>query len=219
VEGVTVHHVDVLVVIATIAPRADMLKRAMESVRGEDVSYLFSVQLDYDKSGPAVARNRAVKEAERLGITSDFLAVLDDDDMFKPGHLTKCIEHAEATGADVVYPWFDLIRLGKDRNDWAFLLIDGKDAFGQEFNEPALRQNNYIPVTALVRRSLFEQVGGFPVPGSEEWPHVQNEDWGLWLRLLDAGAKFSHLPERTWTWFHHGANTSGRSDIAAKMYP
>jgi hypothetical protein len=211
-------HVDVLVVIATIAPRADMLKRAMESVSGEDVSYLFSVQLDYDKSGPAVVRNRAVKEAERLGITSDFLAVLDDDDMFKPGHLTKCIEHAQETGADVVYPWFDLIREGKNRNDWNFLLIDGKPAFGQPFNGEALRRGNYIPVTALVRRSMFERVGGFPSPGTPEWPHTECEDWGLWLRLLDAGAKFSHLPERTWVYDQHGKNTSGRVDNAARIY-
>jgi glycosyltransferase involved in cell wall biosynthesis len=211
-------NLDVIVVIPTIAPRADMLKRATDSIQDERVSYGFWAELDYDKSGPAVARNRAVEAATKDGVTSEWIAFLDDDDMFKPGHLTKCIAHAEETSADVVYPWFDLIRRGKDRNDWAFLLIDGKDAFGQEFNEPALRQNNYIPVTALVRRSLFEQVGGFPVPGSEEWPHVQNEDWGLWLRLLDAGAKFSHLPERTWVWDHHGKNSSGRPDMVERIY-
>jgi len=210
--------VDVLVVIPTIAPRADMLERAKASVTGEDVSYVFSVKLDDFHEGPAAMRNHAVGLAGLADVQSEWIAFLDDDDMFKPGHLTKCIRHAEATGADVVYPWFDLIRLGKDRSDWAFLLIDGKDAFGQEFNEPALRQNNYIPVTALVRRSLFEQVGGFPVPGSEEWPHVQNEDWGLWLRLLDAGAKFSHLPERTWIWDHHGKNSSGRPDMVERIY-
>jgi len=35
------------------------------------------------------------------------------------------------------------------------------------------------------------------------------EDWGLWLALLDAGAAFSHLPQRTWIW-HNGAGTRGR---------
>lgn len=209
---------DVLVVTSSLEARTDLRARAVQSIRDERVEFTVAVQIDYDATGPAVARNRAVQLATEFGVESEWLAFLDDDDMFKPGHLTKCIEHARATGADVVYPWFDLIRQGVDRNDWEFLLVDGKYAFGQEFNESALRKNNYIPVTALVRRSLFEQVGGFPRPESPEWPHAASEDWGLWLRLLDAGAKFSHLPERTWVWDHHGKNTSGRPDIAAKMY-
>lgn len=209
---------DAVVVIPTIRGREDMLARAMASVREAGVLYGFSVALDENGEGPAIGRNRAVDLADLPGGESTWIAFLDDDDEFMPGHLSACIQHAEETGADVVYPWFELIREGKNRNDWAFLLIDGEDAFGQPFNEGALRLNNYIPVTALVRRSLFEQVGGFPVPGSEEWPHVQNEDWGLWLRLLDAGAKFSHLPQRTWTWHHHGKNTSGRPDLAARIY-
>jgi glycosyltransferase involved in cell wall biosynthesis len=211
-------NLDVLVVIPTIAPRADMLKRAVGSVRGEQVSYEIWAEPDHDGSGPAVVRNRAVAKAAQDDIASEYLAFLDDDDMFKPGHLTKCIEHAQETGADVVYPWFDLIRQGVNRNDWNFLLIDGKPAFGQSFNPEALRRGNYIPVTALVRRSLFEQVGGFPSPGTPEWPHTECEDWGLWLRLLDAGAKFSHLPERSWIWDHHSKNTSGRPDNAARIY-
>jgi glycosyltransferase involved in cell wall biosynthesis len=210
--------VDVLVVMPSLPARYEMRQRALASITDEDVSYKYVVQYDNNGRGPAVCRNNGIKAATLMGYTSEWIAFLDDDDMFKPGHLTKCVLHAEATGADVVYPWFDLVRLGKPRNDWAFLLVEGKDAFGQEFNADALRKNNYIPVTALVRRSMFEKVGGFPVPGSEEWPHVQNEDWGLWLRLLDAGAKFSHLPERTWTWDHHGKNTSGRPDMAAKIY-
>jgi len=89
---------------------------------------------------------------------------------------------------------------------------------GQPFDPAALRESNYIPVTALVRATRFVQVGGFPEPNSEDWPHPDCEDWALWLRLLDAGAKFSHLPERTWTWEWHGRNTSGRPDRVERYY-
>jgi glycosyltransferase involved in cell wall biosynthesis len=202
------------VIIATIPGREDLLKRAVASVSAQTFKdYEVIVEADLNREGPAVVRNRAAS-----GATGEFIAILDDDDEFKPEHLARLVQHAEETGADVVYPWFDLIRGGVNRNDWQFLLIDGKPAFGQPFNGDALRRGNYIPVTALVRRSMFEQVGGFPSPGTPEWPHAECEDWGMWLRLLDAGAKFSHLPERTWIWDHHGKNTSGRVDNAARLY-
>src|SRR3546814_8644512 len=70
------------------------------------------------------------------------------------------------------------------------LLMNGAPAFGQEFDPAALQANNFIPVTALVRTSLFVAVGGFPQPLSEAWPHADCEDWGLWQRLLALGAKF-----------------------------
>lgn len=212
---------DVLVVIPTISGREKMLDRAMKSIRGEEVSFTVNVMADHEGKGPAVQRNRGVFESPSHG--AKWLSLLDDDDEFHPGHLTKCVRHAEDTGADVVYPWFDLMRGNVLRNDTKILLQQdehgGKvDAFEKPFSGDALRKNNYIPVTALIRLDKFREVGGFPRPGSEAWPHKDCEDWGLWLRMLDAGAKFSHLPERTWTWWHHGANTSGRPDIAARMY-
>jgi hypothetical protein len=209
---------EVLVVIPTLHGRKDLLKQAMRSIRGEEVSFAVVVQADNRGRGPAATRNSAVS----LGIETygyvPWIAFLDDDDEFKPGHLTKCVRHAQEAGADVVYPWFDLIREGVNRNDWEFLRVNGKPAFGQPFNPAALDAGNYIPVTALVRTSLFNAVGGFPSPGTPEWPHSECEDWGLWRRLRDEGAVFSHLPERTWVWMHHGKNTSGRVDNAARIY-
>jgi glycosyltransferase involved in cell wall biosynthesis len=196
-----------------------MVGRALDSVRDPDVSHSVWLEVDHHGEGPAAVRNRAVVDSSKHGQAPAWLAFLDDDDEFHPGHLRKCLDHAEATGADVVYPWFDLDRMGKIRNDLDPLRLHGKPVFGQPFDAEALRRGNYIPVTALVRAELFDQVGGFPVPGTEEWPLKDGEDWGLWKRLLAAGAKFSHLPERTWIWHHHGKNTSGRPATAAKIYP
>lgn len=206
---------DVLVVIPTIPGREDLLKRAVASIR-EDVSRVVvvgSIEVDDKGNGPSVTRNRAVVRTLESGVNPRWIAFLDDDDEFYPDHLAKMVEHAEETGADVVYPWFDLMvgtRLNNGR--------DPLRAFGKPFDPAELDGRNFIPITALVRTSLFIQVGGLPEPNSEAWPFPDNEDWALWLRLRDAGAKFSHLPERTWVWWWHGKNTSGRPDRAAKIY-
>lgn len=210
----------VLIVIPTITGREDLLKRAVKSIREEDLLVAGAIETDHMGRGPAYCRNLAVLNTLNAGGDPEFIAFLDDDDEFQPGHVGKLLAHAEATGADVVYPWFDLMAGGRPANERGdnLLLIDGRPAFGQPFSASALQANNYIPVTALVRTSLFVAVGGFPQTNSPEWPHADCEDWGLWQRLLAAGAKFEHLPERTWTWHWHGKNTSGRPDRAATIY-
>lgn len=211
---------DVLVVIPTIDGRDDLLKRACKSIREdlEQVLVMCAVEVDTHGHGPSVTRNRAVVNALSAGVKPTWLAFLDDDDEFHPEHLRKCVKRAVATDADVVYPWFELNVGGRIDNSRDPLLLNGSPAFGQPFDGEALRKNNFIPVTALVRTTLFVEAGGFPEPNTEAWPHPDCEDWALWLRLLDGGARFTHLPERTWTWHWHSKNTSGRPDRAEKIY-
>lgn len=204
----------ITVIIPTIRGREDLLERAMASIQEPDVDVEILVQVDDMGDGAAETRNRALEL-----VSTPLVAFLDDDDEFKPGHLRKCLNHAIASGSDIVYPWFDLNQEGHIRNDLDPLLLNGKPAFGQVFQSEALDKNNFIPITVLARTDLLRQVGGFPVPGSPEWPHKDCEDWGMWLRLREIEARFSHLPERTWVWWWHGANTSGRSDNAARLYP
>jgi hypothetical protein len=97
---------------------------------------------------------------------------------------------------DVVYPWFD-VEGGEDPIG----------CFGVPFSAAFLRRRNYIPVTVLARTELVRAVGGFQDHPDENGDPC--EDWGLWLALLDAGATFGHLPQRTWIW-HMGAGTRGR---------
>lgn len=205
---------EITVVIPTIPGRGDLLQRAMGSIHEDsDMKVLGHVQVDDAGEGAAATRNRALEQVD-----TPFVAFLDDDDEFKPGHLAKCLGHMIGTGSDIVYPWFDINKGGKIRNDLDPLALNGKPAFGQTFSPEALSQNNFIPITVLARTDLLREVGGFPLPGSPEWPHQDCEDWGMWLRLREIEARFSHLPERTWTWHWHGKNTSGRSDQAAKIY-
>lgn len=182
----------ITVVIPTIPGRYEQLQRAVASVGAQTLppSGGVRLQLDADREGAAATRNRALEQVE-----TEFVAFLDDDDVLKPNHLRACARHARLTGADVVYPGYDAIG------------DDPVNCFGLPFNPTLLVRRNYIPVTTLCRTELVKAAGGFqPHPDENGDPC---EDWGLWLALLKTGAKFSHLPQRTWVWNVHGG-TRGR---------
>lgn len=169
----------VAAIIPTIAGREDFLSEAVASVHAQTRPVdQIAVERDVHLQGPAAARNRAVLRTE-----SEWLAFLDDDDVWLPSHIAILLEHADA---DVVYTDCELVG---DHNGLHC---------NAEFNPLLLRVGNYIPVTALVRRSAFMDAGMF---SSDDLC----EDWGLWLRMVDLGATFRHVPVTTWEYRWHGA--------------
>lgn len=191
------------VIIPTIPERLHLLKRAVDSVMNQTVPCEILVKLDESGVGPARLRNEAVAETQ-----TGFVAFLDDDDEFLPHHVELLLDAAKESDADVVYPWFHHVVNGKYSTK-NFLYVRGAPAFGHPFDGDWLRKDNYVPVTTLVRRSSFNFVGGFPQPGSKAWPRQDCEDWGLWIKMVDHGMKFVHVPNRSWIWHWHSANTQG----------
>lgn len=186
----------VTAVIPSIPPRVGkQLHAALDSVLMQDVPVNgISVHVDHGHLGAAGARTRALS-----GVGTEWSALLDDDDVWFSDHVRLLMEHALESGADLVYPWFEVPN-GFD--PWP-----GTE--GAAFDEERLRRENYIPITVLVRTELLWDAGGFTAKGPAENPC---DDWGTWERLLAAGAVFSHLPRRTWQWNWHEGNTSGRAD-------
>lgn len=169
-----------------------LYERALASVWTQTLhATVVSVALDVDGEGAAATRNRALETVD-----TELVAFLDDDDAFKPDHLQACARHMRLTGADVVYPGYDVLA-GEDPIG----------CFGLPFDPVLLRRRNYVPVTTLCRTEAVKAAGGFSDHPDEHGDPC--EDWGLWLALLDAGATFSHLPRRTWIWTVTGG-TRGR---------
>lgn len=184
----------VTVLIPTIPGRYQELQRAVASAKAQTYTGdgRILLQLDKDREGAAATRNRALEQ-----VTTEWVAFLDDDDELYPDHLKLCLRRAAFSKADVVYPGYDTVG------------DDPVNCFGLPFNPVLLRRRNYIPVTVLARTALVREVGGF-IEHPDEYGDPC-EDWGLWLRLLDAGAKFDHLRVKTWLW-RVGGGTRGRSD-------
>lgn len=201
----------VSVVIPTIPPRVEQLKRALESVYAQTAQvHQIVIQTDYEHEGHAATRNRGWKAA-----TSEWVAFLDDDDTLDPCHITDLLVHAEATGADMVFPWH---RISNSEGGLLSDLLTHRGIADEDI--PAeLPNGNFIPVTVLIKRSVLEAVDGFPKALTDEWPVPTAEDWGCWHRLIRNGYKISHLDKITWTWYHWGygtksspGNTSGFGD-------
>jgi glycosyltransferase involved in cell wall biosynthesis len=193
---------EIAVVIATIPPRRNQLSEALESVATQTFQpAVIIVEYDHRRTGAAATKNRGLAKVD-----TEWVAFLDDDDLFMPEYLEKLAGAQRQSGADVVYsmPLIPQIFDG----------MDPSGAHGAPFDPEELRRRSFIQTTSLVRTKLIQSAGGFQCP-----PGSNYDDWGAWLALLDAGASFYHLPEQTFVWNHWGAgardrpgNTSGCPD-------
>lgn len=192
--------VDVTVVIPTIPVRSHYLQRALGSVYAQTVQVANTVvQSDENRLGAAANRDLGLDQ-----VNSEWTAFLDDDDELYPDHVRALLKHAEATGADLVYPWFDV--------------IGGTDPFpffeGQAWSNDNVHQ---VPVTFLVKTEAAQVVGGFSGGWADsnsvdEYGNRMGEDLHFIWKMVEAGYKIEHLNQRTWAWHHHGSNTSGLPD-------
>jgi|SRR5687768_8867265 len=193
---------DITVVIPHLPDRTLLLQRAVNSAIWQSRSpEVIHVEYAQDGEDAGTVRNRALD-----AVRTTWIAWLDDDDEFLSHHLQVCLDAAIQTGADLVYPgmWIE------GRADPLAVAVGGKwinpfgVTFGQEQEMHLRNAGNFIPITYIVKTDLVRQVDGFPAP-LERVP----EDHGLLIRLLDVGARFHHVPERTWRYHVHGGNTGG----------
>jgi glycosyltransferase involved in cell wall biosynthesis len=198
--------VPVTVLTATLGRRQQLLAEAVASVRAQTLPPLehiivddgsFSVGptdgvqvLPVSHRGLGPARNAGLAEAR-----GEAVALLDDDDLWWPGHLETVCSVMEETGADVVYA--DCEEVGR-RDGYAITVRD--------FDADLLARENFICVPAtLVRVRALRAVGGFGAGALE--------DWDTWKRMAANGARFVHVPVVTVTYRFHADNlTYGGTD-------
>lgn len=178
--------------------RDKLLIQALRSVARQSLpAAAISVAVDVTGAGAAATRQRALD-----AVRTQWVAFLDDDDQFKPNHLAKLYRHAQDTGADYVYSWFDM--------------IGGVDPFPERHRMEEFDPNDPTETTTtiLIRTELAQSVGFKPLDRGHD--ANSGEDFGMTLGCVAAGAKIRHLiGERTWYYFVHGdagvthGNTSG----------
>ena len=150
-----------------------------------------------------------MEEASNSGLaqsSSEFFAIHDDDDSWKPEFLELAVQHMEknphasaiVTGVVRIHETFINSRVWPVRNE-KFYLTQERLTF-----EGMIGNNTFPPIAALFRRSLLQHVGMFdaslPVLG----------DWEFNLRALENGP-FVFVPERLAN--YHTRTTA--SDVAA----
>ena len=142
------------------------------------------VGADYSRIGEVDNMNRLLRAT-----TSEWVAFLHDDDLWRPDHLEVCEQHFD--NADVVVSRFDL-----EGRPWNTI-----ERWHDDFED--LRFTNWIgsPSMVVVRREIFG-----------EWLNPRGKfrwiDWSMYNVLLDRGARFVDTKQVT-TCYRFGAWSSG----------
>jgi glycosyltransferase involved in cell wall biosynthesis len=118
---------------------------------------------------PAVPRNRGVRQS-----AGEWIAFLDSDDWWDPDKLSKQLDLARETGLKAVSS--NALKVLERRKTADRLLKWDSERI--RFKD-LLRSNPIVCSSALLHRSLFETVVGFPEP--EQLAAI--EDYALWLRV------------------------------------
>lgn len=169
--------------------RNGLIQRAMVSVMEQTLQPRVILTLnDVDREGAGSIRQRMLDL-----VFTEWVAWLDSDDEWLPGHLEKLMRVAEETGSVYVYSWFH-----------------GRDPlghFGLPFN-PCTPHHTTMGI--LERTDLAKEVG---FPPSATRSSFSNEDWahitGFAKLACERGLLMTHLAERTWTYHQGHGNSSG----------
>jgi glycosyltransferase involved in cell wall biosynthesis len=190
------------VIITTHANRADVCKRAIESVLHQTYSDVEIIVVDdastdnteevvkgigdprikyfkrkRSRGLQGICKNKGIRESK-----GEFIAFLDSDNVYRPDHL-KCLylqfERNLAQKLDVVYGDRWLIR-GKETGIGIY----------EDFSLPRLLDHNYIDTSdALIRREALYAIGGW------DERYKRFADWNLFLRMAKAGFQFKRITQ------------------------
>ncbi|HEY0782218.1 MAG TPA: glycosyltransferase family A protein [Thermoanaerobaculia bacterium] len=128
-------------------------------------------------AGQSAARNLAAREAR-----GEFLAFLDQDDIWSPDHLERLVEPLLANpAAGWAYSDFDEIDLDGHLVTRAFLRTFGIDHPKRTIADCVRADLMVLPSASLLRRSAFEAVSGF----DESLSGYEDDD--LFVRVFRSG--------------------------------
>lgn len=156
--------------------------------------------------GVSGARNSGIAEAK-----GKYCAFLDPDDLWKENHLSSSLDIVQKhKNVDVVSgPVLFYEEESDKKYGWHFA-----DWILQHF-PASLASNCFIqPSATLVRTELLQQAGGFDT--SKDLEHI--EDYDLWIRLVEMGAKFAFRDEITCIYRRHPGAASMDSARMARLH-
>jgi glycosyltransferase involved in cell wall biosynthesis len=191
-----VSDVDVSIIIPT-RDRSDLLSQALSSALAQEEVRLEVIVVDEGSTDTTtgllaairdprltVLRNErplgvaAARNAGAASARGEWLAFLDDDDVWAPRKLVSQLQSARLAGADWVYT--GAVTIG-DRGQIVF----GRPPLPPAPTMSALRHWNAIPggcSNVALRRTAWRQAGPFDT-------RLRNtEDWEMWIRLAKLGA-------------------------------
>ena len=117
--------------------------------------------------------------------SGDYIALMDDDDILSSDALYKVALAINENDADFIYS-------DEDKLDMSGNLCEPH--FKSDFAEHSLYGGNYICHFTIIKKELFDKLGGF----REEY--VGAQDFDLFLRATEKAKKIYHIPEILYHW-------------------
>lgn len=143
------------------------------------------VYIEQANSGVARARNRALSSA-----SGEYVALLDADDLWVPDRLSLCIEAIERNPDELFVTTDAFLIAGEEPTTKRYYgdLVD--ESFPDHVDQlDALARGNFVFISVVARRSLFERAGPF----DDRFP--PSEDYDMWIRFALAGARAELIRE------------------------
>jgi glycosyltransferase involved in cell wall biosynthesis len=162
-----------VIVVNDGSPDTPAMERALAPFR-DRIVYLVQ-----ETRGVSAARNAALRVAR-----GRYVALLDSDDAWEPDYLAVQVAALEADPTlALVYP--NALIVG-DHPHAGRTYMDICPSSGPVTFQAVLTQRCQVFVSALIRRTAIERVGGFD-------PELRSvEDFDLWLRLLAVGERIGY---------------------------
>lgn len=190
-------------VVDDACPRGSVA--VIEAVWPKDDDRLRILRLP-SRRGQVAARTEAIRTA-----TAPWLALIDQDDVYAPDKLARQLEAAEGRAevvyVDVTYVDADGTELvGRTREGVATHAEDQLAGLDRRRLVEALFVGNVLDFpSTLFARSSWEAAGGFETrfPGGE--------DWGFWIAMAAADARFAHVADRLYRKRVHPASDGART--------
>ena len=191
---------DVTIITATIPTRADLLARAVASVKAQTVQpAAHLIMEDTEKIGGAAVLDKLLKK-----VRTKYVAVLDDDDELLPRHIEAIYTSITESDADLVYPWFRYQTSGNAGHLERY--------FGVAWSNDDVHQ---VPITWIAKTLTIKRAGGFSegyITESMDLDSGGNRigyDFILIQRLVAHDRIIKHHPEITWVYHDDRQSTLG----------
>lgn len=159
--------------------------------------------------GVAAARNTGIRASR-----GDYIAYLDDDDIYYPDHLQTLVTFLQQHGEYQV-AYTDAYRAWQVEKDGELVTIKKDMPYSWDFDPDQILDSNYIPVICVMhRRTCLDEAGLF------DESLLALEDLDLWIRMSRIYS-FAHIPKITceFSWREKSETLSNKHKDFADILP